>query len=140
MQNVLGCDNISVGQLIRSLYTNERILQNNIPSLELDTIVAQQLKKTNTNLIVLDNYPSTETQLTLWLATKQLPAIVFFLDLSPADAKIRRFMRGRSDNTIEQTTIREQIFETQTRQLIDFYNRKNIIVTLDARKKNRRIN
>ena len=96
--------------------------------------MCEQIHKTNNNIVILDNYPVTEAQLKLWLTTKKLPTIVFFLDLSSEEAKIRKLLRGRADDTTEHTKNREKLFETQTRRLIDFYQSKNILVNLDAAK------
>ena len=139
LKDLLQCDAVLVGNLIRSVYTPERIVQNDIPGIEIDKLVNQYLQTKNTNLILLDNYPTNSDQLTLWLTTHNLPNIVLYLDISPEDSKIRKLLRGRPDDTIQCVAKREEKFLNETIPIIDFFNRKNIVITLNASKNPREL-
>ena len=83
---------------------------------------------------VLDGFPRTEQQaLELDRILGQHPIdIVIDLDV-PTDVVVERMRsRGREDDTEESIRRRLELYETETKPLVDFYRQRSVLVTIDG--------
>jgi adenylate kinase len=86
------------------------------------------------NGFVLDGYPRTETQaiaLDRVLGDQSLD-LVINLEVPTALVVARMEARGREDDTAESIRRRLELYETETKPLVDFYLARMMLVTVDG--------
>ena len=130
--NLIQCDTINVGKVLRSRYSPKRILNFDISESEIFSIVSTQISESKTNLILIDNFPINKQQLQIWEGCYSAPAIVFVLEIS--DTKERSAKRGRIDDTDIIHTRRRLQFENDVIPIIQYMELQTQVVRLNAEK------
>ena len=130
--NILRCDILEVGEILRSLYKPERIIAADISQSEIITLVNERIVQMSTNLMIVDNFPTNKIQVDLWLKKHSMPIIIFILEID--DTRIRKIGRGRIDDTYSGYIMRKLKFQTETIPIIEYLSQYVSIIKLDATK------
>ena len=132
---------ISTGEIFREAIKNETKLGikvkqiidagDYVPDELTNAIVAEAIDNLGNKGYILDGFPRTINQVEF--LEKNYPVDKAFLLEAPKDSVIKRLLsRGRSDDTEETIKNRINVYETETKPLINFYTEKNILVSVDS--------
>ena len=132
LKSILGCDVIHTGQLIRDSYPPKRISQFDIPDTEIFELIRKGMEGISTNLILLDNYPVSKTQLDLWYKYFAPPKIIFHLQTDEETLNKRRLGRGRFDDNEIYFSYRKHQYEFDTVPVIVYMEERGTVCPLDS--------
>ena len=132
LHNLLGCDTVQVGELLRSAYNEEQILNYNIPESEIFSIVSSKVKKGDTNLKIIDGFPTNIIQLNAWENCFSLPELVLVLEASEEILVQRKLHRGRIDDTACISQTRKLRYDFETLPVLQYLSSKNLVQSLNS--------
>lgn len=151
LANVLGYIHIATGEITRQISKEntddgkmvKKIMdEGGLPPFEiLFRRVKKILNDSSASGCIMDGYPREEDQIFMieeYLKSKdQQIDKVFVLDL-PDDEGIKRIMsrtkiEGRSDDTLEAIAKRLEIYHTQTKPIIDYYEKLGRVIYIDGK-------
>ena len=93
-------------------------------------ILNEQLKSSSyENGVVIDGFPRNVEQAREFNFELEK---VLYINISNEESKKRLFKRGRKDDTEEAIKERLDIFHEETRQVLDFYKEKGILIEVDG--------
>ena len=93
-------------------------------------ILNEQLKSSSyENGVVIDGFPRNVEQAREFNFELEK---VLYINVSYEESKKRLFKRGRKDDTEEAIKERLDIFREKTRQVLDFYKEKGILIEVDG--------
>ncbi len=124
LSELIGWRHVSAGQLLRA-YNDEQVqadlLAGNLVDYNITNGLMRQVINEAQGKIILDGYPRQMEQ-ARWLIEEKLPIeLGIVLEVSPEVIKQRLAIRGRHDDSMEAIERRLEIFNTQTKEVIDFF-------------------
>ena len=133
LADILHCDILVIGEILRAVYPPRRILNTDIPQSEIFGIVSDRMSRASTNTIIVDNYPINNDQLKNWESCYALPFVIFLLETK--DANKRKIDRGRIDDADQKLAQKRKLqFEEETLPMIECLGKRVFVSKLDANK------
>ena len=132
LANILHCDILPIGEILRYTFPPQRILNWDISQAEIFEIIIRKSSQMGTNLLLVDNFPINDQQFKSWILCFDLPVIVLHLDIE--DISDRKLQRKRLDDFDANFQKRELKYNKETVPLLDYLSKRVPVVKLDATK------